>query len=639
MEESEHAAVATGKKWATLGRHGKTYRASSFLSEASRLLTYKKVFPLHSANNRVEVFYMQDPARIRLMDLILNATHDAIVAVDSAGAILVFNPSAERIIGVKAEDVLGKPVKDIIPNTRLDKVMASGTAELNQRQQVGPTEIVTNRVPVQDADGKVVGAVAVFRDMTEMKHLAEEITNLRAVQSLLTAIIDATQDAISVVDSQGNGLLINPAYTRLTGLTENDIIGKPATVDIAEGQPSMHMQVLRTRKPVRNVIMKVGPMHRQVVVSVNPVIVDDELKGSVGVVHDVSEIVRLNEELDRMKRIVRELEAKYTFDEVVAVSPLTAQAVDQAKRVASTSATVLLRGESGTGKELFAHAVHSASPRKNRPFVRVNCAALTENLLESELFGYVDGAFTGARRGGRRGLFEEAEGGTLFLDEVGVMNLSSQAHLLRVLQEKEIVRVGDSKPTPVDVRVIAATNVPLEQLVAEGRFREDLYYRLNVIPIFIPPLRQRAEDIPGLCEVLLRKLNQEYGRSVTRISPEVMDIFKAYRFPGNVRELESVLGRAMMNMRYQDDVVRLDHLPPMASGETPSARDNGPRPAADGGSDLRSALVAAEKRIVEGALERAGGNKTKAARELGISIRTLYNKLGKRPPDGPEIEA
>ncbi|NLA60667.1 MAG: sigma-54-dependent transcriptional regulator, partial [Firmicutes bacterium] len=506
--------------------------------------------------------FLQDSARVRLLDLILNATHDAIVAVDANGRIFVFNPSAEKILRMKAKDAIGSHVREVIATTRLDEVLSTGVAELNQRQTVGETEIVTNRVPVRDESGKVVGAVAVFRDLTEVKKLAEEITNLREIQSFLTAIIGATQDAISVADANGNGLLINQAYTRLTGLTEKDVIGKPATVDIAEG-PSMHMQVLRTRQPVKNVPMRVGPMRRQVVVSVDPVFVGDELKGSVGVIRDVSEIIRLTEELDRMKKIVRQLEAKYTFEEVVSVNPLVSQAVEQARRVAFTTATVLLRGESGTGKELFAHAIHNASPRRNKPFVRVNCAAVSESLLESELFGYVDGAFTGAKRGGRKGLFEEAEGGSLFLDEVGVMPLPLQASLLRVLQEKEIVRVGDSKPTPVDVRVIAATNVPLEQLVAEGKFREDLYYRLNVVPIFIPPLRQRTDDLPFLCDRLIKKLNQEYGRSVESVSPEVMEVFKAYRWPGNVRELENVLGRAMMNMKFQETVILSEHLPPM----------------------------------------------------------------------------
>lgn len=575
---------------------------------------------------------MQGSARVRLLDLILNATHDAIIAVDARGRVFVFNPSAEKILGMKASEAIGKHVRDVIATTKLDEVLSTGEAQLNQRQSVGDTEIITNRVPVRDEDGNLVGAVAVFRDLTEVKKLAEEITNLREIRSFLTAIIGATQDAISVADASGNGLMINQAYTRLTGLTEKDVIGKPANVDIAEG-PSMHMQVLRTRKPVKNVPMKVGPMRRQVVVSVDPVFVGDELKGSVGVIHDVSEIMRLTEELERMKKIVRQLEAKYTFDEIVSVNPLVSQAVEQAKRVASTSATVLLRGESGTGKELFAHAIHSASSRRNKPFVRVNCAALSESLLESELFGYVDGAFTGARKGGRKGLFEEAEGGSIFLDEVGVMNLSLQASLLRVLQEKEIIRVGDSKPTSIDVRVIAATNVPLEQLVAEGRFREDLYYRLNVIPIFIPPLRQRPEDLPSLCDHLIKKLNQEYGRSVERVSPEVMEVFKRYRWPGNVRELENVLGRAMMNMRFQDDVILVEHLPPMILEEggrdrAADAPDPGVETAEDA-ADLREALEMAERAAIRSALRRARNNKTKAARLLGISIRTLYNKIDK----------
>jgi PAS domain S-box-containing protein len=587
---------------------------------------------------------LQDSARVRLLDLILNATHDAIVAVDANGRIFVFNPSAEKILGMKAKDAIGSHVREVIATTRLDEVLSTGVAELNQRQTVGETEIVTNRVPVRDESGKVVGAVAVFRDLTEVKKLAEEITNLREIQSFLTAIIGATQDAISVADANGNGLLINQAYTRLTGLTEKDVIGKPATVDIAEG-PSMHMQVLRTRQPVKNVPMRVGPMRRQVVVSVDPVFVGDELKGSVGVIRDVSEIIRLTEELDRMKKIVRQLEAKYTFEEVVSVNPLVSQAVEQARRVAFTTATVLLRGESGTGKELFAHAIHNASPRRNKPFVRVNCAAVSESLLESELFGYVDGAFTGAKRGGRKGLFEEAEGGSLFLDEVGVMPLPLQASLLRVLQEKEIVRVGDSKPTPVDVRVIAATNVPLEQLVAEGKFREDLYYRLNVIPIFIPPLRQRTDDLPFLCDRLIKKLNQEYGRSVESVSPEVMEVFKAYRWPGNVRELENVLGRAMMNMKFQETVILSEHLPPMTvEGHRfgkPAHREAEPdwlSPAPTTAGSLKEAVYNAERLAILNALKKTGNNKARAARLLGISVRSLYNKI-ERHGIGEEKEA
>lgn len=572
---------------------------------------------------------MQEITR-ELIDEILERTHDAVVAVDVSGRVLVFNSAAEKITGFKSSDVLGVRSDDLLDMLGLKKTLTTLEEEINQKEKVGTTKIAITRCPIRGSDGAILGALAVFRDVTEFSNLTEEITNLRQVRTFLSAVINATQDAIQVVDANGIGILINPAYTRITGLTEKDVIGKPAAVDIAEGQ-SMHMQVLKTRKSVSNVFMKVGPMRRQVVVTVDPIIVDGQLLGSVGVAHDVSEIVRLTEELDRMKKIVRQLEAKYTFDEVVAISPLMIQAVEQAKRVAQTSVTVLLRGESGTGKELFAHAIHSASPRRHQPFVRVNCAALPKSILESELFGYVDGAFTGARKGGKRGLFEEANGGTLFLDEVGVMDLSLQASLLRVLQEKEILRVGDSKPIPVDVRVIAATNVSLEQLLVEGRFREDLYYRLNVIPIFIPPLRQRTEDLPELCQHLLRKLNQEYGRSVKGVDEKVMEVFRRYRWPGNVRELENVLGRAMINMRYQEDVIRLEHLPPLV----PSFR--GPEYLiADGAGDpgknpepLKVSLLKAEKEAIQRALAACSYNKTKAARALGISVRSLYNKMAR----------
>ena len=239
--------------------------------------------------------------------------------MDKGIRVFLFNPAAERVSGIPASRAIGRDVREVIETTRLDQVVSTGKPELNQRQNLGNTTIITNRVPLRSPEGELVGAVAVFRDITEVKHLAEEITNLRQVQTLLSAIINATQDAISVVDAQGIGILINPAYTRLTGLTEKDVIGKPATVDIAEG-PSMHMQVLRTRQPVKNVPMRVGPMRRRVVVTVDPVMAGDQLLGSVGVVHDVSELIRLNEELERMKKIVRELEAKYTFDAIVSKS-------------------------------------------------------------------------------------------------------------------------------------------------------------------------------------------------------------------------------------------------------------------------------------------------------------------------------
>ncbi|MEW5865312.1 MAG: sigma-54-dependent Fis family transcriptional regulator [Bacillota bacterium] len=565
------------------------------------------------------------------LEVILNSTHDGMIAVDRNGVITIFNAAAARITGLAPGDMVGKLAQDVIPNTRLHIVLQTGQAELNQQQVLGGVKIITNRVPVRDADGNVVGAVAVFRDISEVISLAEEITNLRQIQGLLEAIINSTQDAISVVDEHGMGLLINPAYTRLTGLTEEDILGKPATTDIAEGE-SMHMKVLRTRLPVRGARMKVGPRKKEVIVHAAPIIVDDKLKGSVAVIHDTSEIRRLTEELDRAKRLIRRLEAKYTFDDIIGVSPKMAKAIEQARRVAATPVTVLLRGESGTGKELFAHAIHNASDRSRGQFIRVNCTAIADTLLESELFGYEEGAFTGARRGGRRGLFEDANGGTIFLDEVGETNLALQAKLLRVLQEKEIVRVGDTRSIAVDVRVIAATNTDLEKAVREGRMREDLYYRLNVVPIFIPPLRERVEDIPLLCHSLIRQFNQAYGRNVTRISEEALEVLCEYDWPGNVRELENVLSRAIINMHYSEVEILPEHLPALGRWQFGTQAAPGSPQGMEGRSSagvprLREAIERAERRAILRALEAAGGSKTLAAKMLGIGLRNLYYKI------------
>ncbi len=552
---------------------------------------------------------MHGASNAELLEYIRRSEHGAVAAVNAQGQILVLNPAAESLLGTNSSEAFGKHIEDVVPSANFGDTMESGEEGLHPSQSLG--------------------AVIVFQDITEMQRMAEETANLRQVRTLLSAIISAVHDAISVVDAKGNGLLINPAYTRLTGLSEIDVIGKPATVDIAEGA-SVHMQVLKTRKAVKNVPMKVGPLKRQVVVSVDPVMVGGDLVGSVGVIRDVSELIRLTEEIAMMKKIVRNIESKYTFDEIATESPLLEAAVEQAKRVAATSAPVLLRGESGTGKELFAQAIHGASPRKGKPFVRVNCAALTGDLLEPELFGYANGAFEGAKKGGHTGLFEEAQGGTLFLDEISVMSLPLQESLLKVLQEKEIVKMGGSSPIPVDVRVVAATNCSLEQLVAEGMFREDLYYRLNVTPIFIPPLRQRPEDIPRLCQHLLAKLSQEYGRKVVRIDPLVIDTFRKYRWPGNVRELKNLLGRAMISMGYQDEIITPEYLPVInpVSLHVESTGDKGVCQN-DNPHTLQEVLDRVEKRLLDDTLQKCGMNKTKTARVLGISLRGLYNKLEK----------
>jgi PAS domain S-box-containing protein len=555
------------------------------------------------------------------METILNSTYDGMIAVNAGGIITLFNKAAEYITGLSANDMIGRPAVDCIPDTRLHIVLDKGVPELNQQQGLNDKIILTNRVPVRDEAEKIIGAVAVFRDITEVTALTERVSDLWKARSLLEAIIESTKDAISVADGKGNTIIVNSAYTRITGLPREAVVNKPVTVDIAEGE-SMHMKVLRSGKPVHNVHMKVGPAKNEVIVNVAPIFIDEKICGSVGVIQDISEILSLNEELARAKKLIRHLEARYTWDDIIGNSPAIELAKEQSERAAETPATVLLRGESGTGKELFAHAIHNASHRSKKQFVRVNCAAIAENLLESELFGYEKGAFTGASKGGKKGLFEEADGGTIFLDEIGDVSLSLQSKLLRVLQEKEIIRVGGTHPRPVDARVISATNANLREKIDAGTFREDLYYRLNVIPIRVPPLREHKDDIRLIAEHFIFKLNREYNREVRKISEGALKILLDYNWPGNVREMENVLGMAMVTMLPQEKVMEAGHLPLLpceAVGSTPV-------PSGEVRS-LKIVVEEAERNAVARALKETEGNRTKAAALLGVSMRSLFYKI------------
>lgn len=565
----------------------------------------------------------------REIQLILNSTHDAMIAVNHEGILTLFNTAAEKLTGIKAEDAIGKRVEDVVIDTRLPYILETGDSELNQQQNLGNIKIVTNRMPVKDDKGNIIGAIAVFRDITEIKELAAEITNLKEMRSMLEAIFNATQDAISVVDQNGNGVMINPAYTRITGYSEKDILGKPATVDIAEGE-SLHIKVIKTKKPVKGALLKVGHARKEVLVNAAPIIVDGELQGSVAVLHDLTEISTLSHELKQAKEIIRKLEAKYTFEDIVGKDPLMLAAIDKARDAAATPVTVLLRGESGTGKEIFAHSIHNASERKYRQFVRVNCSAITESLLESELFGYEEGAFTGAKKGGKKGLFEEANGGTIFLDEIGDIPTSTQAKMLRVLQEKEIVRVGGTKAVSIDVRIITATNRNLEEEIEKGHFRKDLYYRLNAYPIKLPPLRMRKGDIYDLAVFFIRKFNQQYGRNIKDISMQAANELKNYNWPGNVRELENIIGRAIITMKPNESIIMEHHIPKIGI-----IKENSADPLAeqdeyiDSAINLEEVIERAEKKYIAQVLKECENNKTKAAKILGVSLRSLYYKMEK----------
>lgn len=569
-----------------------------------------------------------------LLNTVLNCIYDGIIIVDQEARIIVFNNVAEQLLGFEKIDAIGKRIEEIYPNTKLYRVLESGQLELNQTEYVNNLKLVVNRIPIRQTSGGILGVVAIFHPFSEVRNLRKELSSLLEARTLLQAIINSTHDAISVVDERGKGILINPAYTELTGLSEKDVISQPADVDIPEGGESMHMKVLATQKPVHNVRMKLGLNRKDVIVNVAPIFVNNKLRGSVGVVHDVSEIKKLTEELADVKRIIsRQQNAKYTFNDIIGSSIALKYAIDQAQRAAMTPATVLLRGESGTGKELFAHAIHNASPRSGNRFMKVNCAALTESLLESELFGYTEGAFTGAKRGGKPGFFEEADGGTLFLDEVGELSFNLQSKLLRVLQEKEIIRVGDTKPVYVDVRVVVATNANLEKLIESGKFREDLYYRISMIQIVIPPLRHRREDIPELSEFLVKKLNHDFGRNISSICAQAQAALTKYDWPGNVRELENILGRAIINMKPAETMLEHRHLPSLRSNAADHGNMIEPVSAGTAGKTYAELFDEWEKTLLSGIISSCNRNKTKAAKILNISIRSLYYKLEKHHLD------
>jgi Nif-specific regulatory protein len=322
--------------------------------------------------------------------------------------------------------------------------------------------------------------------------------------------------------------------------------------------------------------------------------------------------------VDENTQLRQELKERYDFSSIIGTSGPVRQMYEQMAQVAAANTTVLIRGESGTGKEMVAHAIHYNSPRANKPFVKVSCAALPDSLIESELFGYEKGAFTGAETR-RKGRFELAEGGTLFLDEIGDINLATQVKLLRVLQEREFERLGSTETIKVNVRLIAATNKDIERAIAAGTFREDLYYRLNVFTIFVPPLRERKADLLLLVDHFLEKFSREHRKTIKRISTPAIDMLMSYHWPGNVRELENTLERAVLISEGQ--VIHGHHLPP--SLQTAEASGTVTR------VSLSDAVAGFEKDLIQDALKTTRGNRAKAARLLDTTERVLNYKVRK----------
>jgi PAS domain S-box-containing protein len=439
---------------------------------------------------------------------------------------------------------------------------------------------------------------------------------------LLRRVLDTSVEGLQVVDPEGRIVLVNESFLRIHKLRREEAEGRPVTEVIENTR--MHV-VARTGVAELDEVQRIDG--QDYVVSRIPILKDGRCLGAVGKIvfrgfKDVQRLAlkvrRLQEEVEALRRgrAGTASGTRFTFDDVVAFAESSAEAKERAVLASPTDATVLLLGESGVGKEVYAHAIHNLSPRHSRPFVRVNCSAITETLLESELFGYEEGAFTGARRGGRMGRFEAAHTGTIFLDEIGDMPLAAQSRLLRVLQEREVDRVGGEGTTPVDIRVIASTNQDLRARVAEGRFRLDLFYRLDVIPIVIPPLRERRQDIPALSRILWAEFAAGTGRA---LSEGALRLLEEAPWPGNIRELRNVLERTSTILR--DPVVSEEQLRWILQGTGAPGQDH----AAEG--TLAAMVEEAERRAITLALARSGDNRAQAARLLGVSRPLLYRKL------------
>ncbi|MCM3637460.1 sigma 54-interacting transcriptional regulator [Sporosarcina luteola] len=553
--------------------------------------------------------------------LIFNSIDEGMIGIDHKGIIDFINESACMMLEVSDFDAIGKSITDIIPDSKLVRVLSSGRSEVNEELILrNGVKIVSSRYPLISTEGKTFGAFAIFKDVSEVVKLAEEITDLKSVKTMLEAIIQSSDDAISVVDEKGNGILVNPAYTRITGLSEDEVIGKPASVDINEGE-SIHMKVLQTKKPVRGVNMRIGEDNRDVIVNVAPIIVNQEVKGSIGVIHDITEMRSLMKELDWARQTIRKLESTCTFDDIHGSSSEINLAIDQAKVASKSDIPVLLRGEAGSGKELFANAIHSGSDRKSSKFIRLNCAAIDPFVIEKEIFGDNVTHDTGATF--RAGLLEEAGKGTLFLDEVTNLPLAVQSRLLDYLQLSMTNR--RSEASTETARIIVASTKNLEKSIHEGTFNVDLYYMLNRLSIQIPSLRTRKSDIPEVALQLLKKLNQEFGMNVESISEEAMQRLQKYEWPGNVRELENVLSRAMIFIKHgtavigEEDIRRSLSTNEVKAGEVAIPEI----------STLATVMDDYERTVLEKALAEHDGNKSLTANRLGISLRSLYYKLEK----------
>ena len=505
----------------------------------------------------------------------------------------------------------------VVGNTRLGELAEICTPIVLKGEIIGIIGLVAftedQKHIIKDKRESMTVFVEKMADLLSAKADQQEtLENVEVSRDEMSIVLETAHEGIFALDQKGYVKHCNNRAAELFGTNKGDLIGKHIS-KIMPGSPAIKVLDTGRGYTENEEIFKVDGRQHHFIVTVQPFLSGEEIDGIVISFRDIEEAQKLVYNFNTRK-------IKNTVDDIIGTSEKIMIAKKQALITARSNSTVLITGESGTGKEMFAKAIHYASPREDKPFITVNCGAIPENLLESELFGYEKGAFTGASEKGKEGKFELADGGTIFLDEIGDMPLHLQVKILHVLQNMRFDRVGGSKSIIVDVRVIAATNKDLEKLIEEGSFREDLYYRLSVIPLSIPPLRERKDDIKQLMYHFLKKYNSFMNKKIERFSPEVEEIYTNHDWPGNVRELENAVEYGA-NMAF-GNVIGIDEVPARIlkkEEETVKFR-NLDRP-------LAEQVKLFEKEVIMKKLRQYNGVKETVARDLGLSRATLYRKL------------
>jgi PAS domain S-box-containing protein len=562
---------------------------------------------------------------------ICDSSFFAVLATDREGYILYMNDQAKEILDFH-EDFNARPMHISKYDSKswegFKAVIETGERQVGVPLLVSSSRhVVTTRSPIL-WNGEVIGVMSVFQDMAAYEQISERLSKYKKRATEVESIIESSYDGIYVTDGDANTIQVNSAYEKISGIRKDEVIGRNMQELVDEGffDESATLKVLETRRSVTlNQKMKTGV---EVLVTGNPIFDDEgKIKMVVTNVRDLTDLVELNRQLERSRAMkgaykerLQELQRSTAGgDSLVMASEEMLYVYEMVERVSDTDATVLIYGETGVGKDRVSEEIHNKSTRAEKGiFVKINCGAIPETLLESELFGYESGAFTGAKKEGKAGLFEVADGGTLFLDEVESMPMILQSKLLRVLQNFEITRVGGTKPKKVDVRLICASNQDLKDLIDKKEFRADLYYRLNVVPIYIPPLRERREDIPYLVNMFLNRFNRRYGKKKT-LGKEVYDLLREYAWPGNVREVANLIER--MVVVTSTDNITAYHLP-LEFDRRARMSDLCP------GETLKDHLDHVERAVIKNAL-KTHGNARRAAPHLGLDPSTLTRKIKK----------